>query len=275
MNASHMSTVFAAWPSREDHGYAAAVKIALLLATGVSCHYSLTPPHIAAPTTVVAKKTLFERGVQWVTFCSKVCIAFFGHKATHAHLTRQTMVWMMALTDALATFVAWNELPFNRTGHPLLRISPAMVFGAVAVIFANLLRQRCFKELGRLFTFEISIQTDHTLITTGPYAVVRHPSYLGIYLTLLGSTLVGLAPGAWLRHYLFRTALFGSYRLLPDFGQVVVAILVVFWLVKTCFVFKCTHRRLGIEDSALQKVFGREWEAYARRVRWSVLPGIY
>lgn len=257
MNASHMSTVFAAWPSREDHGYAAAVKIALLLATGVSCHYSLTPPHIAAPTTVVAKKTLFERGVQWVTFCSK------------------TMVWMMALTDALATFVAWNELPFNRTGHPLLRISSAMVFGAVAVIFANLLRQRCFKELGRLFTFEISIQTDHTLITTGPYAVVRHPSYLGIYLTLLGSTLVGLAPGAWLRHYLFRTASFGSYRLLPDFGQVVVAILVVFWLVKTCFVFKCTHRRLGIEDRALQKVFGKEWEAYARRVRWSVLPGIY
>ena len=49
-----------------------ALKIALLLLTAISTHYSLTPPHTAAPKTILPNKTLFERGILWVTWCTKV-----------------------------------------------------------------------------------------------------------------------------------------------------------------------------------------------------------
>lgn len=36
--------------------------------------------------------------------------------------------------------------------------------------------------LGNLFTMHIDIQKKHTVITHGPYRIVRHPSYLGAYI---------------------------------------------------------------------------------------------
>lgn len=33
--------------------------------------------------------------------------------------------------------------------------------------------------------------------------------------------------------------------------------------------------RAPIEDAALRKQFGEEWNAYARRVPYAVIPGIY
>ncbi|KIP03643.1 hypothetical protein PHLGIDRAFT_52963, partial [Phlebiopsis gigantea 11061_1 CR5-6] len=147
---------------------------------------------------------------------------------------------------------------------------PLLLLGACAIIFANLLRQWCFHQLGPLFTFEITIQPGHKLVTTGPYAVVRHPSYIGVYLALLGASVLALAPGAWLRECWAPSALG-----LPSAGQLVVGLLLAFWTAKCCVVFKSTYKRLQIEDSELKKVFGETWEQYARRVRWSILPGIY
>lgn len=48
------------------------------------------------------------------------------------------------------------------------------------------LRVLCYKSLGSLFTFEMSIRDDHRLVKDGPYQVVRHPSYLGLLLTMVG-----------------------------------------------------------------------------------------
>lgn len=208
------------------------------------------------------------------------------------------MVWMMTMSDVIATYLtAYYRAPTSFTcphrpktllsppsAPVLLTVSPMLVAGACAVAFANLLRQRCFRELGPLFTFEVAIQPNHKLVTTGPYAVVRHPSYIGIYLTLLGSTLVGVAPGSWLRECWFSFACSGAQveaRTLgtrvgvPSAGQVIVSALVGFWLLKTAFVYKSTYNRLQMEDQELHRVFGKTWEEYARRVRWRILPGIY
>ena len=53
----------------------ALVKILALLVTGFSVHVSLSPPNPPAPPKLrlaASRKTLFERCVRWVTFCSKV-----------------------------------------------------------------------------------------------------------------------------------------------------------------------------------------------------------
>jgi len=44
--------------------------------------------------------------------------------------------------------------------------------------------------LGRWFTASFGIKQGHALITTGPFAIVRHPIYTGLAAMLLGGTLV-------------------------------------------------------------------------------------
>ncbi|KAI0681714.1 hypothetical protein BC835DRAFT_1301943 [Cytidiella melzeri] len=218
----------------------APLKIALLLATGISVHYSLTPPHKAAPKTVVADKTLFERA---------------------------TMVWMMVLSDILATYLAASHSPTtspcpHTPPSPLLTPSPTLILGSLASILGNLLRQRCFRELGPMFTFELTIQPDHKLVTSGPYTFVRHPSYTGVYLTLLGPTLVALAPGAWMRESWLAVPANGVGTVLGESSFVL-------------FALKSTNRRMEVEDRELRGVFGEVWEEYARRVRWKLVPWVY
>jgi protein-S-isoprenylcysteine O-methyltransferase Ste14 len=40
--------------------------------------------------------------------------------------------------------------------------------------------------LGRFFQYQIEIQTGHHVVTTGPYRYVRHPSYTGMALVMVG-----------------------------------------------------------------------------------------
>ena len=44
-------------------------------------------------------------------------------------------------------------------------------------------------ELGSLFTFVVGIRKGHKLVQSGPYAVLRHPSYTGLAVGLVGIAL--------------------------------------------------------------------------------------
>ena len=61
------------------------------------------------------------------------------------------------------------------------------------------LRWRCYRTLGRFYTFDLSVRQHHKLITTGPYSVVRHPGYSALGLFYPGLLLLHYAPGSWLR----------------------------------------------------------------------------
>ena len=54
----------------------------------------------------------------------------------------------------------------------------------------GLIRYKCYRALGTMFTFEMSIRKDHMLVTSGPYSIVRHPGYTGIFLVVIGIFLV-------------------------------------------------------------------------------------
>lgn len=77
------------------------------------------------------------------------------------------------------------------------RITPAFLGGAMLVIAGALIRIACFKYLGRHFTFELSLRDKHMLITDGPYAIVRHPSYTGNTMMVIGLALGLLGHGSW------------------------------------------------------------------------------
>ncbi|KAJ8480995.1 hypothetical protein ONZ51_g6289 [Trametes cubensis] len=89
----------------------------------------------------------------------------------------------------------------NPTGRAALhiRISPTFLIGCMFAMSGGLLRLACYRTLGRFFTYEITIRQDHRLVTSGPYSIVRHPSYLAIILIVVGNLLCFLGPGSWLR----------------------------------------------------------------------------
>ena len=62
--------------------------------------------------------------------------------------------------------------------------------GLVFVGAGAFLRLWSYHTLGELFTFEVVVRPDHKLITSGPHAYVRHPSYTGVALLLLGVQLM-------------------------------------------------------------------------------------
>jgi protein-S-isoprenylcysteine O-methyltransferase Ste14 len=88
-------------------------------------------------------------------------------------------------------------------------------------------------HLGKNWSQAVTLKAGHELITTGPYAVVRHPIYTGLLMAFAGSA---IARGEWR-------------------GVLAVAlVLTVLW------------RKLRLEEEWMRSRFGDAYETYARRV---------
>lgn len=103
------------------------------------------------------------------------------------------------------------------------------VLTAAGLLFTVWARQ----HIGRNWSAIVTIKQGHELVTSGPYAIVRHPIYTGLLLAFAGSA---LARGEWR-------------------GILAVAIVLV------AFSFK-----LRIEERWMREQFGEAYQAYARRV---------
>ena len=95
--------------------------------------------------------------------------------------------------------------------------------------------------LGRRFSGLVAIQPGHTLVTTGIYGTIRHPSYLGLLVNSLGWAL--------------------SFR--AGVGLLLTALFIPPLLA-----------RIRSEENLLRTQFGAEHEAYCSRT-WRLIPGFY
>ena len=71
---------------------------------------------------------------------------------------------------------------------------PVFVIGVVVAWLGMLLRWWSFATLGPLFTMVVKTTADQPIVDRGPYRWVRHPSYSGLVVALLG---FGLMLGNW------------------------------------------------------------------------------
>jgi protein-S-isoprenylcysteine O-methyltransferase Ste14 len=67
--------------------------------------------------------------------------------------------------------------------------------GALILAAGFALRVWSVRTLGRFFKFRVVVQEGHEVVQSGPYALVRHPSYTGMVLCSAG---IGLMLGNWL-----------------------------------------------------------------------------
>ena len=81
---------------------------------------------------------------------------------------------------------------------PAADIRPPLVptiIGLVVFAGGEALRVWSKLQLGRYFTYTVQTSSDQPVITTGPYRMLRHPSYTGMVLIIMG---IGLLWGNWL-----------------------------------------------------------------------------
>ena len=135
----------------------------------------------------------------------------------------------------------------------------------IGCLFANLggfIRLSCFRALGRLFTYELSVRKNHKLVTTGPYAIVRHPAYTGGFFLMCGVALCHLSSGSWL-------------RVSGVLENAVVRGFVEGWIALFICFQGMVFNRVKQEDDALRAAFGKSWDMWAEKTKYKLLPGIY
>jgi methyltransferase len=72
---------------------------------------------------------------------------------------------------------------------------PTVVWTGIATfVAAKVIKYWAIGSLGPMWTFRVLVLTGAPLVTTGPYAWVRHPNYVGVVGELLG---IALITGAW------------------------------------------------------------------------------
>jgi protein-S-isoprenylcysteine O-methyltransferase Ste14 len=134
------------------------------------------------------------------------------------------------------------EAGYGRYPQSVAWDAPAVVALIVAVL-GLAVRTWAVRTLGRAFTMEIAVAPEQTVIDKGPFAIVRHPSYLGAFLLYLGTILF---LHAWL------TACWA-----------IVALLLAF------------VRRIRAEEDVLSTALGQPYRAYRQKVTTRLLPGIW
>jgi len=107
--------------------------------------------------------------------------------------------------------------------------------GLGLLVLGSLLRHYCRRVLGRFFTGNVKVQRDQTIIQSGPYQMVRHPSYTGGMLMHVGC---GFALVNWM------------------------AVLVLFITTAASYLY-----RVHVEETALMAGLGDEYREYMRRTK--------
>ncbi|CAG4899534.1 methyltransferase family protein [Paraburkholderia gardini] len=109
------------------------------------------------------------------------------------------------------------------------------VVAFAAAIAGALLRAWAVAELGRFFTWHVRVQSGQQVISSGPYRLMRHPSYTGAWFLYTGMLLAMHAPVA--------AALAGV-------------------LLLAAFV-----RRIRYEEGLMLQTFGAQYITYCSRVK--------
>jgi protein-S-isoprenylcysteine O-methyltransferase len=98
------------------------------------------------------------------------------------------MLWTSLSLEFTMPFIA-PKADMQRTLLPLFFTGVALMIAGLAFRFYSM------SILGRFFTYSVAVQAGHTVVEAGRYRYIRHPSYTGAFMTLIG---FGLAMGNWL-----------------------------------------------------------------------------
>ena len=111
------------------------------------------------------------------------------HDPTARQADRGSLVVMSIVVGG--GVIAACILPLVWTSATIPSLRPQVTLVGIGVIaLGALLRWWSIFTLGRYFTFEVAVRSTQTVVQSGPYRFVRHPSYTAILIMLLGVGIV-------------------------------------------------------------------------------------
>lgn len=248
-----------------------AFKLVLLGLNSAASHAILTPPNATPQRSELAKygrhstrgrfgDVLVLSGL-FAKVNLSIPIHYSGSQLLNLSNAGQAIVYAMSATEFCVNIAPptswWTDIADR------LAVTPVSLVGTLLVCSAAVLRRACYRHLGRQFTFELSLREDHKLVTTGPYAYVRHPAYTGALMYIAGNLLLVFVDtgSLWMQ-----LGLNVPWLARPIGG----AIMAMVGLAVTLFV-----RRTWKEDEVLREAFAEEWVRWSKRTPYRLIPYIF
>jgi protein-S-isoprenylcysteine O-methyltransferase Ste14 len=167
---------------------------------------------------------------------------WFGWRRQMSRVSRKGAAAEDRGSMAILVVLQWIGLALNFVLAWMWRAAaitwqPVAVFAVgIALIPIGVgLRWYSIRMLGEYFTRDVAVAADQRVVERGPYRYLRHPSYSGTFVTMLG---VGLATGNWA----------GAICLLA------------------C-VFAGHYYRVRVEEAALVRTLGQPYLQYMQRTK--------
>ncbi|KAE9402949.1 hypothetical protein BT96DRAFT_879183 [Gymnopus androsaceus JB14] len=232
------------------------LSISMIIVALFTHHKAVTPPNPPPEHAVVRPyigwldKMLSRSMLPWL---AKTVIWIFGITEVAGILSR--------LDVAQSSWMYSNSQQARVPRH--MNANAWLLTGTTLIISGGVLRWSCFRALGKLFTFEVSVQKDHKLITRGAYGVVRHPSYSGILMMYAGIFIWQSGSP----YSCTRQVFLGDTFVLGVRGKVLLA-----GLAMGC---AAVGARIRTEDTILLNEFGDQWRRWAERVPYALVPYVF
>ncbi|KAN0087880.1 hypothetical protein V8E55_006501 [Tylopilus felleus] len=208
------------------------------------------------------------------------------HSVSLIILTMRTMIWFRAFLEGSILFALSGYCPpdlarallhtFSPTTltSDLTELTPAFLVGTLLILVGSFLRVHCFHALGPRFTLQLSIHPTHTLVTDGVYGIVRHPSYTAIAALWIGYFFCLLDPQGPVVSKLAGLLQAPLFTGSADGNAMLTGVLACMWATVVYLLYLMLNGRMKREDTMLEKNFGEEWRAWAKRVPYRLVPGV-
>src|SRR6478672_3238711 len=146
------------------------------------------------------------------------------------------LIIIMSMLGIAVSIIDWAY--FRNAADNLL----LSIIGLFIIITGIIFRIWAIHTLGKQFTPTVQVKEDHQLITSGPYSVVRHPSYLGAMWAMVGISV-------------FLNSIIGT-------------------IISFVCMFYAYYIRITTEEQALSELFGKEYSEYQKKVK-KLIPFIW
>ena len=214
------------------------VRVTLMLA-GTAAHFGLAVLGWGGPAAFFSHPALIALAA--AVFVMAGASLFVGGNISSGVREDRGNRWVIAALSLIGVLAAYLPALTDRNEFWTLDGDAIRWLGVVLFAAGGALRLWPVVVLGNRFSGLVAIQPGHTLVTSGVYGVIRHPSYLGLLVNSLGWALA------------FRS----------EVGVLLSALIIPVLLA-----------RIRAEERLLRTQFGAEYDAYRARTS-RLIPGLY